>query len=63
MISWETLEKEFGIKFKLADGSFRPVNEWLDDVYLQNPSRFVEMMEAIMLNGDILFADLVEHKK
>ena len=46
---WEQLEKEYGIKFRLADGSFRPVNEWLDDIYLQNPSRFEEMMEDIFI--------------
>lgn len=63
MISWETIEKEFGIKFKLADGSFRPVNEWLDDIYIQNPSRFLEMMEQIFVNGDTLFADLTTHKE
>ena len=63
MISWETLEKEFGIKFKLEDGSFRPVNEWLDDIYIQNPCRFEEMMEVIFLHGDVLFADLIKHKK
>lgn len=63
MISWETLEKEFGIKFKLADGSFRPVNEWLDDIYLQNPSRFEELMETIFYYGDVLFVDLTTHKK
>ncbi len=63
MISWETIEEEFGIKFKLADGSFRPVNEWLDDIYLQNPSRFLEMMEQIFVNGDTLFANLTTHKE
>jgi len=60
---WEQIEKEYGIKFKLADGSFRPVNEWLDDIYLQNPSRFEEMMEDIFIYGDILFADLIKHKE
>lgn len=63
MISWKTIEEEFGIKFRLADGSFRPVNEWLDDIYLQNPSRFLEMMEQIFVNGDTLFADLTTHKE
>ena len=60
---WKRIEEEYGIKFKLADGSFRPVNEWLDDIYLQNPTRFEEMMEDIFIYGDILFADLIEHKE
>ena len=30
---WKQIEEEYGIKFRLADGSFRPVNEWLDDIY------------------------------
>lgn len=62
-MDWDLLEQEFGIKFRLADGTFRQVNEWLDDVYLQCPSRFTEMMEAIFLNGDALFANLTTHKE
>ena len=34
-ITWESLEKEYNIKFRLKNGEFRPVNEWLDDLYLR----------------------------
>ena len=33
-ITWEQLEKEYKLKFKLKNGEFRPVNEWLDDLYI-----------------------------
>lgn len=60
---WDVLELKYNIKFKLDDGSFRPVNEWLDDLYLQCPSRCLEMLEDIMLHGDELFKDLIKHKQ
>ena len=34
-VTWEVLEKVYDIKFRLENGEFRPVNEWLDDLYLR----------------------------
>ena len=52
---WEELEQKYGIKFKNEDGTFRTVDEWFKDVYLQSPSTFEEMSEEIFLKGDKLF--------
>lgn len=63
-MTWEELETLFGIKFKLEDGTFRPVNEWLDDLYLQFTKEDVEtLMFVIMRHGENLFADLLTHNK
>ena len=62
--SWEDLEKEFGIKFKLENGAFRSVNEWLDDVYLKcSYQEAWRLIEAVMRNGDELFKDILTHKR
>lgn len=52
---WEELEQKYGIKFKNEDGTFRTIDEWFKDVYLQSPSTFEEMSEEIFLKGDKLF--------
>lgn len=56
MITWEIIEKEFGIKFTTPDGQFRSVVDWLQDVYEQNPSCFEEMMSTIFYYGDALLS-------
>ena len=60
---WVELEKKYGIRIFNKDGGFTTIDEWLDDLYLQCPSRCLEMLEEIMLNGDELFAHLTEHKE
>ena len=63
-VTWEQLEKEYDIKFKLKDGTFRPVNEWLDDVYLKCSYKDAwRLIETIMRNGDKLFSDILYHHK
>ena len=63
-MTWEELETLFGIKFKLEDGTFRPVNEWLDDLYLQFTKEDIEtLMFVIMRHGEDLFEDLLFHYK
>lgn len=63
-MTWEQLETLFGIKFKLEDGTFRPVNEWLDDLYLQFTKEDIEtLMLVIMRHGDDLFKDILFHHK
>ena len=62
LMTWEELEEKFGIKFKLENGKFRPVNEWLDDLYLQFTKEDIEtLMLVIMNHGEELFADLLVH--
>lgn len=64
MVTWEQLEKEYNIKFKLEDGTFRPVNEWLDDIYLtMNYNDAWRLVMIIMRNGDKLFEDILLHHK
>ena len=63
-MTWEQLEKEYNIKFKLEDGTFRPVNEWLDDIYLTMSYQDAwRLIETIMRNGDKLFEDILFHHK
>ena len=63
-MTWEDLEKTYKIKFKLEDGTFRPVNEWLDDIYLtMNYQDAWRLIETIMRNGDELFKDILFHHK
>lgn len=63
-MTWEELEEIYGISFKLESGEWRPVNEWLDDVYLRlDPKTLQNLLILIMNNGDTLFQDLVKHKK
>ena len=63
-MTWEDLEKTYKIKFKLEDGTFRPVNEWLDDIYLtMNYDDAWRLVMTIMRNGDKLFSDILYHHK
>ena len=63
-ITWEQLEKEYNIKFRLENGEFRPVNEWLDDLYLRmNYDEAWRLIMTIMNNGDFLFQDILFHQK
>ena len=63
-ITWESLEKEYNIKFKLENGEFRPVNEWLDDLYLRmSYDEALRLIITIMNNGDYLFQDVLYHHK
>lgn len=64
MDKWEALEKLFNIKFRLSSGEFRPVNEWLDDIYLKfNRQEMTALMDAVMLNGEDLFKDILIHQQ
>ena len=63
-ITWESLEKEYNIKFRLENGEFRPVNEWLDDLYLRmSYDEALRLILTIMNNGDYLFQDILFHQK
>ena len=63
-VTWEVLEKEYGIKFRLENGEFRPVNEWLDDLYLRmSYDEAWRLIMVIMRNGDSLFKDILFHHK
>ena len=62
--AWSQIEEKYGIKFFLKDDSPRPVNEWLDDLYLRfTPNEIQNIMMDIMNNGDILFSNLIKHKE
>ena len=63
-MTWEQLEKEYNIKFRLENGEFRPVNEWLDDLYLRMTyNEALRLIMTIMTNGDFLFQDILFHQK
>lgn len=63
-MSWQELEKKYKIKFILNDGTFRPVNEWLDDLYLlYTPEQVREILFDIMGNADELFCNILMHKE
>ena len=63
-ITWEQLEKEYNIKFRLENGEFRPVNESLDDLYLRMTcDEAWRLIMTIMNNGDFLFQDILFHQK
>lgn len=62
--AWIELEQQYGIKFLLKDGTFRPVNEWLDDLYIRfTTTQAMFIVEQIILNGDVLFADIKKHRE
>lgn len=64
IVTWEQLEKEYKLKFKLKNGEFRPVNEWLDDLYIcMNYKEMCQLIMTIMNNGEALFQDLLVHKE
>lgn len=60
---WFEIEEKYNIRFTNEDGSFRTVDEWLDDLYLQCPSRCLELIEEIMIHGDDFFAHLISHQE
>ena len=61
---WAKIEQKYNIKFFLRDGTPRPVTEWLDDLYLRFDSYDIEnLLKEIMMNGDILFANILKHKQ
>ena len=63
-ITWEQLEKEYNIKFRLENGEFRPVNEWLDDLYLRMTyDEAWRLIMTIMNNGESLFQDILFQQK
>lgn len=63
-MNWEEIEKYSGIKIKLEDGGFRPVNEWLDDLYLKcNVLEIYDLIDLIMNNADSLFGNITTHTK
>ena len=63
-VTWGSLEKEYNIKFRLENGEFRPVNEWLDDLYLRmSYDEALRLIMTIMNNGDSLFQDILFHHK
>ena len=63
-VTWESLEKEYNIKFRLENGEFRPVNEWLDDLYLSMTyNEAWRLIMTIMNNGESLFQDILFHQK
>lgn len=62
--AWRKLEEKYGVKFFLKNDTPRPVNEWLDDLYLKfSPNEIQNLIMDIMNQGDILFADLLKHKE
>lgn len=62
--AWSQLEEKYGIKFFLKNDTPRPVNEWLDDLYLRfTPKEIQNLMIDIMNQGDVLFANLLKHKE
>ena len=63
-VTWEQLERTYKIKFKLKNGEFRPVNEWLDDIYLlMSYNEANHLLMVIMRNGESLFKDILFHHK
>ena len=63
-VTWEQLERTYKIIFKLKNGEFRPVNEWLDDIYLlMSYNEANHLLMVIMRNGESLFKDILFHHK
>jgi hypothetical protein len=61
---WLQLGEEYGIEFCLRDGSFRPVNEWLDDLYLKyTTDQALAIIDTILQNGNLFFSDLTKHRQ
>lgn len=62
--AWSQLEEKYGIKFFLKNDTPRPVNEWLDDLYLRFTQKEIQnLVIDIMNQGDILFSNLLKHKE
>ena len=63
-MTWEQLEKEYNIKFRLENGEFRPVNEWLDDLYLRMTyDEAWRLIMTIINNVDFLLQYILFHQK
>lgn len=63
-MTFQEIEKTFNICFTLKDGSFRPVNEWLDDLYLKfTVEQALVIVRLILSNGEQLFADIRRHQQ
>ena len=63
-MTWEQLEKEDNKRFRLEKGGFRPVNEWLDDLYRRmSYDEAWRLIMTIMNNGESLFQDILFHQK
>lgn len=61
---WAEIEEKYGIKFFLRDDSPRPVTEWLDDIFLRfSPNQAYALIDEIMNNGELLFANILKHKQ
>lgn len=59
MNKWAELGQKLGISFIKIDGSFKPINEWLDDLYLQyTKEQAVEIIKYIYDHADVLFEDM-----
>lgn len=63
-VAWNEFEEKYGVKVFLKDGTFRPMNEWLDDLYLKFTTvQALYIVEQILMNGDIFFADIRRHRE
>ena len=63
-MTFEDLEERFGIKFYLNNGEPRPVDEWLDDLYLNfSGEQIWIIISTIIKNGDSLFKDILIHQQ
>ena len=63
-MNWQELEKKYKIKFILNDGTFRPVNEWLDDLYLlYTPEQVREILFDMMENADEVLCNVLMRKE
>jgi hypothetical protein len=61
--TWSYFEDKYGIKFFLHDDSPRPVNEWLDDLYLRfTPEQAGQIVQEIVAQGDNLFTFITKHR-
>ena len=60
----EELENKYKIRFKDENEKFRPVNEWLDDVYLLLSDReLCSLIVDIDESANELFKDLIEPRE
>ena len=61
--TWKYFEDKYGIKFFLSDDTPRPVNEWLDDLYLRfTPEQAGRIVQEIVAQGDNLFTFITKHR-
>ena len=63
-MNWKLIEQAYNIKFTLENGEFRPFNEVMDDMYLRfAPETAWRIVNTIFNHGDVLFKDILSHKK